>query len=179
MTRNNKMAWPLRGRAFVGAGLLALMTAGCAHYHLGSSVPPEKRTISVPVFVNASGQPEAEVLVTQAVLSEFRREGTMHIASHDTAALEVVGRVTGCTLTALRNDHDRPYIVVEYRMELTADVKVVERATGKVKANLGRVTGTDIFRTQSDLPSAKRDALPRAAHKLAQQIVLGTTSAWW
>ena len=160
-------------------GLLALLTAGCAHYHLGSSVPPEKRTISVPVFYNASGLPEAEVLVTQAVLAEFRREGTMRIASHDTAALEVIGRVTGCTLTALRNDHDRPYIVVEYRMELIADVKVVERATGKVVANPGKISGQTIFRTEADLATTKHDALPRAAADLAKAVVRETVGAWW
>ena len=155
------------------AGLLA----GCASYRLGSSVPPEMRTVAVPEFENASGQPEAEVAATRAVLQEFRRDGTMKIADREDAALEVVGRVTECKVTPLRYDRDQPYLALEYRLKLTADVKVID-ATGKVVANLGKVSGENVFRTQADLPSTKRDALPRAAYALARAIVSGTVAAW-
>lgn len=157
---------------------VAVLTGGCAHYHLGTSVPPDLRTIAVPMFDNASGQPKAEVWATQAVLAEFRREGTMKIVDREDAALEVVGRVTDCKLDPIRFDHDRPYLGVEYRMILTANVKVVERATGKVMANLGAVEGSVIFRTQGDLPSTKRDALPHAAAMLAKTVVSETIGAW-
>lgn len=158
--------------------LLAAVMAGCANYQLGSSVPRELRTIAVPVFENASGYPQAEVQATQAVLSELRRDGTMKIADREDAALVVEGRITECKLEALHFDHDRPYLAVEYRVTLTADVKVYEHATGKVWTHLSRVTGDDIFRTQSDLPSTERDALPRAASRLAKSIVNGIVNAW-
>ena len=160
-------------------GVVGLMLlAGCANYHLGSTVPPEMRTVAVPVFANTSGQPEAEVLTTQAVLSEFRRDGTLKVVDREDAALEIVGRLVSCVLKPMRHDRDQPYLYVEYRMVLTAKVQVIERATGKVVADLGAVTGDDIFRTQSDLPSTKRDALPRAAAKLARNIVRDTLGAW-
>lgn len=165
-------------QALLLALTVSVLAGGCAHYHLGTSVPPELRTLAVPVFDNASGQPKAEVWATQAVLAEFRREGTMKIVDREDAALEVVGRVTECKLDPIRFDHDRPYLGVEYRMTLTANVKVVERATGKVMVNLGAVDGSVIFRTQSDLPSTKRDALPRAAAMLAKIVVRETTNAW-
>ena len=156
----------------------AAALAGCASYHVGSAVPQELRTISVPVFENLSSQPEAEVWDTQAVLAEFRRDGTMKIVAREDAALEVGGRVTTCEVAPVRYDHDRPYLAVEYRLRLTAKVRVVERATGKVVADLTTVTGEDIFQTQSDLPSSRRDALPRAAHRLAKQVVGETVGAW-
>lgn len=162
------------------SSVLALLAlAGCAGYRLGTPVPPEMRTVCVPVFENASGQPEAESIVSHAVLQEFRREGTMRIAERADAALIVEGRVVECRLEPMRYDRDQPYLAIEYRLLLTADVKVVEAATGKVVARLGRVTGSDLFRTQSDLPSTRRDALPRAAYRLARQVVSGTVSAWW
>ncbi|MEI6210723.1 MAG: LptE family protein [bacterium] len=159
---------------------IALVTAmaGCASYHTARSIPHDLRTVAVPTFENASGQPQAEALTTLAVLSEFRRDGALKIVERENAALEVAGRVTGCKLEPMRFDHDRPYLAVEYRLTLTADVKVYERATGKVVASLKKVTGTDIFRTQSDLPSSQRDALPRAAAKLAKTIVNETLMAW-
>ena len=160
------------------AFVLATALAGCANYHIGSSVPPGLRTIAVPTFENASGYPQAEVLATQAVLSEFRRDGTMKIAARENAALEVEGRIVSCKLEPMHFDHDRPYLGVEYRLTLTANVKVYERSTGKVVAHLVKVTGDDIFRTQSDLPSTERDALPRAAARLAKVIVSETLNAW-
>jgi hypothetical protein len=160
------------------AAVAAIALAGCASYRLGSTVPPALRTVSVPVFENASGQPEAETIATRAVLREFRRDGTMRIAAVEDAALKVVGRVTACSVTPLRFDRDQPHLALEYRLRLTADVKVVETATGKVLANLGPVSGESAFRTQADEASSKRDALPRAAHALAQAVVSGTVGAW-
>jgi hypothetical protein len=157
---------------------VALTLTGCASYHMGSAVPPGLRTIAVPTFENASGTPQAEALATQAVLAELRRAGALRIAERENAALEMSGRILSCTLTSLHTDHDRPYETLEYRLTLTAEVKVYERATGKVVANLGKVRGEDVFRTQSDLPSAKRDALPRAAARLAKTVVSETLMAW-
>jgi TolB-like protein len=160
------------------AAAALMLLAGCASYHLGSAIPPEKRSIAVPVFVNGSGQPEVEVLATQAVLSEFRRDGTLRVADREEAALELVGRITSCAIAPMRHDRDHPYLSVEYRMVLTARIQLIERATGRVVANLESVTGDDIFRTQSDLPSTKRDALPRASARLARNIVRETLAAW-
>jgi len=90
----------------------------------------------------------------------------------------MVGRVTKCHLDPMRYDRNQPYLAVEYKMELTAHVQVIERATGKVVANLGNLTGETIFRTQSDLSSTKRDAMPMAAYKLALQVVSNTVGSW-
>jgi hypothetical protein len=157
---------------------LALALAGCANYHAGTSVPRELRTIAVPTFANASGMPQVEAIATQAVLTEFRREGTMKITERENAALEMEGRITHCKLDSLRFDHDSPYRTVEYRLVITADVKVYERASGKVVAKFTKVTGDDIFRAASDLPSTERDALPRAAARLAKTIVNETLMSW-
>ena len=165
----------IKGRCAVA--VLATLS-GCAGYQLGSSVPKELRSIAVPTFENASGHPFVEAAATQAVLAEIRRDGTLRIAEREDAALEMEGRITGCRLEPMRFDHDRPTMAVEYRLTLTADVKVYERATGKVVAHLAHVTGDDIFRTASDLPSTERDAIPRAAAKLAKTIVSETLMAW-
>ncbi len=169
-------------KSFVNAGFLALSLllglTGCAHYHTGSALPAEMRTIAVPPFENASGQPRAEVLATQAVLAEFRRDGTLRIVERENAALEMYGRIVSCKLQPMRSAHDSPLRTVEYRLTITAEVKVFDRATGKVVAKLGKVTGDDIFRTQADLPSTERDALPRAAALLAKAIVRETLLSW-
>jgi hypothetical protein len=168
-------------KSFVSKCLvLALLSGvtGCAHYYTGSAIPADLRTIAVPPFENASGHPRAEVLATQAVLAEFRRDGTLRITERENAALEMNGRITACKLEPMRFDHDHPYRSVQYRLTVTAEVKVYERATGKVVAKLGKVTGSDIFSTQSDLPSTERDAMPRAAAKLAQAIVRDTLLSW-
>ena len=166
----------------VARGFLALACvvslAGCANYHIGSSIPKDKRTIAVPTFENASGHPFVEADATQAVLAEFRREGTMRIVERENAAIEVTGRITSCKLEPMQFDHDYPNLAVAYRLTVSADIKVYERATGKIVAHLAHVTGDDIFHTQSDLPSTERDALPRAAARLAKTVVSETLRAW-
>ena len=157
---------------------LATTLAGCANYHIGSAIPKEMRTIAVPTFENASGHPFVEAITTEAVLSEIRRDGTLRIVDRENAALELTGRITGCKLEAMQYDHNQPYLAVAYRLTITADLKLYERATGKVVAHLGNVTGDDIFRTESDLPSTERDAIPRAAARLAKAIVVNTVKAW-
>ena len=164
-------------RGLFAAALVAALT-GCSSYHTGSSVPRELRTIAVRPFENASTHDRVNVVATTAVLSEFRREGTMKIVERENAALEVSGRILSCELAPMHYDHDRPYLAVEYRLTIVADVKVYERNTGKVVTHLVKVTGDDIFRTNSDLPSTERDALPRAAARLAKNIVSGTVNAW-
>jgi len=160
------------------AAAILTTLSGCAGYQLGSSAPKELRSIAVPTFENASGHPFVEAAATQAVLAELRRDGTLRIADRENAALELEGRVTGCHLDPMRFDRNSPTLAVEYRLTLTADIKVYERATGKVVARLKSVTGDDLFRTQSDLPSAERDAIPRAAARLAKTVVSETLMAW-
>jgi hypothetical protein len=167
----------LRHLALLSAALF-LSAGGCANYRLGTAVPPELRSVAAPVFENSCGQPKAEVYVTQAVLDEFRREGTMKIADREDAALRVVGRIVECRMEPVRYDHDNPYLAVEYSMTLVADVRVVEQSTGKVMVNLRDISGSTIFRTRSDLPSTKRDAMPHAAAMLAKAIVRETVNAW-
>ena len=59
-------------------GLLMLTLGGCV-YQLGSSLPPNLKTVYVPTFVNKCGEPQVENETTQATIQEFQKaKGNPH-----------------------------------------------------------------------------------------------------
>ncbi|HRT30672.1 MAG TPA: LPS assembly lipoprotein LptE, partial [Kiritimatiellia bacterium] len=95
--------------------LFLFLIAGCASYRIGSDVPQELRTITVPVFENASGFPEIDATVTQYVLREFQREGTFKIASLDDASLKLLGKLIKTDMQSLNYDRGYGARTSEYR----------------------------------------------------------------
>ena len=67
----------------LATGVLVLtQPCGCVGlgYRLGSSLPPDIRSVYVPVFVNRTGEPRVETEATRAAKQEFQRDGTLHLA---------------------------------------------------------------------------------------------------
>jgi len=156
----------------------AALLAGCAHYRFGNPVPRESRAVSVAVFENASSQPEAEALLTQAVCREFVREGSMRLTAPERAAIQVSGKVTEYSQKPVRYapaDADTP---VEFRIHMSAVVTATEKASGKILFGPATLAADTTCLTRGDLPTAKRDALHRAAHELGRQIVQSVIDIW-
>ena len=72
--------------------LTAVLAAGCAsEYSWTSKVPPDMRSVSVPVFRNESEVTELGAVVSRQLLREFQREGTFRIAAAGDGAVEIQG----------------------------------------------------------------------------------------
>ncbi len=155
------------------------LLAGCTGlgYRLGSSLPPDIRSVYVPAFVNNSDEPMIETEATQAVISEFQRDGSLRIADIDSAdaVLEVV--LTGFKLEPVRYDRDDTRATSEYRMWIYADVLFTRTANGEEIARAS-VHGEHDFDPGGDLASAKANALPGAAANLARRIVRSVVEYW-
>ena len=76
---------------FAAATALTLL-AGCGHYQLGSTISENLRDVYVPNVRNESGQPGVEIALTQALIKEIQREGTLRIVPEERAGsrLDVV-----------------------------------------------------------------------------------------
>lgn len=155
-----------------------MLLAGCAHYRVGNPVPREMRNVTVPVFENACAQPEAEALLTQAVCREFIRDGSMKLTGMEQAAIKVTGRITEYSQKPIRFSDSNPDAPVEYRVHMVVIVTVIEKASGKILLKPTTLSADTNCLTHNDLPTAKRDALQRAAHDLGHQIVLSVISIW-
>jgi hypothetical protein len=61
-------------RAARAVALLALLTGGCG-YAIGVQLPPDVKTIAVPLFKNLTQQPAVEDVMTQAMVTAFANTG--------------------------------------------------------------------------------------------------------
>ena len=121
----NSTPTPLpRIAAACAVGLLTLTLAGCV-YQLGSSLPPNLKTVYVPAFVNQCGEPQAETEATQAAIAEFQRDGSLEIVpSASEADLVVAVTLSSYKLEPLRYEKDQPKTTREYRLQIGASMVV-------------------------------------------------------
>lgn len=156
----------------------AAWLVGCVGYQLGTSLPPNVRTIHVPVFQNKTEEPNIEFDTTQAAVREFQRDGTLSLAAAEEADLVLTMVLTDYELQPLRYREDRATTANEYRMTLTALMTVTYQTTGETMYKDCPVTGECTFTTEADLTEAKTEALPTAARDLAHQTVKRIVEYW-
>jgi len=155
-----------------------LFSAGCASYRFTSSVPAELRTISVPVFENASGFPEIDAVVTQYVLREFQREGTFKIKDLKDSSLKLTGKLIKTDLLPLSIDRNYGSRTSEYRYSLVAEITLIERSTGKLIIDAMPIKANTTFLTHGDMLTGMQDAYPRIAKELSRSIVDAVLAHW-
>lgn len=156
---------------------VASVLTGCAGYRLGSTLPPGINVVHVPIFINKTSEPLLEIVTSQAVISEIQRDGTLSIGSREKCDVILDVSVIDLQLKPLRYETDRTTTTREYRMTITASLKLTNRLTGKVMTR-NVVIGENDFMPIGDLSSAKRDAVPEAARDLARRIVENIVEYW-
>ncbi len=164
--------------AIIGIALIGFLQPGCVGYRLGSSLPPDMRSIFIPMFVNESQEPLIEVESTNATIAEFQRDGTLRIAAEDIADLVLECKLLSVTLDPLRyskTDRSQPN---EYRLSLNALI-VLKRAGSNRVVSRQSLVGESTFVFTGNLAGSKRNAIPEAAEDLAKRIVESVVETWW
>jgi hypothetical protein len=168
----------------IGAGRLVILCAlpllftGCAGYRLGSSLPPGIRTVHVPTFVNATGEPELEIRTTRATVQEFQRDGTLRVVGKAESDVVLNVRLVEYRLEPLRYDRNAVKTTSEYRMIIAAEI-TCRQTRNKQVLTQRRVIGKTTFTPPGgDLATAKLDALPAASRDLAHEVVKCVVEYW-
>ena len=91
----------MRKLAIVSLLAILLGFAGCGYHTLGAAthLPPDVRTLSVPVFATRTEAYHTEVLMTNAVIREFAARTRMRIAPDSSADADAVLHGTILTQT--------------------------------------------------------------------------------
>ncbi|HPC19231.1 MAG: hypothetical protein KBC66_03265 [Kiritimatiellae bacterium] len=155
-----------------------MLAAGCANYRLGSTLPPDVRTVYMPTCLNQTDEPLLELDVTQAILSQIQMDGSLRLAPEDTADtwlqvtliqfwLDPVAYVSGDSATAN-----------QYRMSIRASFVLRRRSNGSVVAESPGLTGWFDFDFTGDMTSSKAVALRPAAEDLGRRIVNAIVQTW-
>ena len=88
----------------LGMALALLTLPGCVGYRLGSTLPPDVKSIYVRLFINKCNEPLLEIDTTNATIAEFQKDGTLRIVSKDEADVLLETTLNAMTLTPLRYD---------------------------------------------------------------------------
>jgi len=163
------------GAGFALAAFLAL--AGCAGYRLGSTLPPDIKTIYVPVFSNRSREPLVENDATAATIAELQTDGTLKVVNAEKADVILEVTLTGVSLNPLRYDRNDVTKPNEYRLTLSAHFTLTRVKNREVLCEAD-VIGESTFPFVGNLVTAKQSAMPRAAEDLAKRIVEKAIEAW-
>jgi outer membrane lipopolysaccharide assembly protein LptE/RlpB len=111
---------------------LVLLVFSCG-YHIsgtGGIVPEGVRTISVPVFFNATNEPYVDVEVTQAVVEEFMTDGRLKVVSPEEAELALRGKVVKYEVTPL--SYNPQAFVQQYRVRIVVEASLEDLRSKKV-----------------------------------------------
>jgi hypothetical protein len=155
----------------------AILLSGCAGYRLGSTLPPDIKTIYVPLFANKSREPLVENDATSATIAELQTDGTLKVVNAEKADVILECTIYGISLNPLRYDRDDVTKPNEYRLTISASF-TLKRVRNREIICEASVIGESTFAFVGNLTSAKQSAMPRASEDLAKRIVEKAIEAW-
>jgi hypothetical protein len=171
-----------RFRSFAALALAAacalLAAAGCVQYRLGSMLPSDVRTVYMPTCVNETSEPLLELDATRSILSQLQMDGSLRIASEDTADTVLDVKLTNFELEPVGYVSGQSSTVDQYRMRITASFVLRRQSDYSVVAESPSVTGWYDFDFTGDLTSSKAVALRPAADDLGRRIVSAIVQYW-
>ncbi len=160
-------------KAFIPA-IISISLASCAGYGLGGSKPPSLagvRSIAVPMFGNATQEPRAEALATSAVADALVKDGTYRLAAASDADAVLEGKLGEIKYTTLRSSRLDSLLAEEQTNEVKIDWRLLDaKDPTKVLAS-GNSLGRSSFFVDSNLQTARRNALPDAMERAGTNLV--------
>lgn len=113
--------------------LAVIVTVPACGYHLsgtGGLVPQGVKTLSVPVFFNATNEPYVDVELTQAVVEEFLTDGRLKVVSLEDAELALRGKIT--KYEAIPLSYNPQSNVQQYRVRLVVEAALEDLRSKKI-----------------------------------------------
>jgi hypothetical protein len=170
----------MTGRALTKAAALSLLLLalpGCAHYGFSPSMRTHIATIAVPILVNETLEYGAEQDVTDAIIGEFTRDGSLRVVGEGDADSILRGSVVLYEDRVFSYDaggNPRDYklrAVARFTYEDLKETRTVWE---------GDVEGWAVY-TPGDVEAdvtTPEDARKAAFEKLAQDVLAKTVQGW-
>ncbi len=161
------------------AALLALLLlSGCAGYHLGTMLPADLRTVSMPTCQNETSEPLIEQDVTRAILSQIQSDGSLRVAGADTADAILEVTLIRFWLDPVAYAQGESSTANQYRMSIRAAFVLRRRSDQSVVVESPGVTGWYDFDFAGDMTTSKAVALRPAAEDLGRRILSRIVQYW-
>ncbi|MBN2703283.1 MAG: hypothetical protein JXR23_03645 [Pontiellaceae bacterium] len=160
-------------------GVIAyLLLSGCMGYQLGGGRPEGIQTVALRAVVNKTGEPALEQEVTHTLRERIQFDGRLKLvdlSDQPDGIIEVNLQRYQLIPIAYRDPTSATPEL--YRLTLDADADLIRTADGETVSS-SKSYGETQVPFQSDLTSAKRDALPAAAAELAKYMLDDLIEQW-
>ena len=155
-----------------------LLLSGCMGYQLGGNRPKGIETVSMDPVVNKTAEPAIELQVTHAMRDRIQFDGRLKLvnsAGEADGVIEVI--LTDYDLTPIAFRSDRNTTPDLYRLRITGTATLRNAETEEI-ISVSNTYGEATFPFESDLTSAQRDAVPRAAAEIAKFMLDDLVETW-
>lgn len=152
------------------AVLFAVVDCGYHRIQKGTNLPGDIRSISIPVFRNDTYEAGIEVLLTDALKTQFIRSGFVVVTDTDKADAVVVGTIRSFSNSPIGFSDSQ--FAVEYRASVKMRIKIVAK-NGNVLWEDNNASRTDEYRVSENIfqsEAEKKKAIERIARDLMADI---------
>jgi len=158
------------------AVVLNIFVVGCG-YRLGSLLPPDLKTIAVPMFINKTIEPELETFVTNGIIDELIADGTLEVTEEENADTILLGEIIDYNKEPIRFTEDE--VTREYRLIIAVRLVFKDQRHDEIMWKATRVEGESTFFIESSLHEAELEALPDAILDLSHDVVEKVVEGGW
>ena len=151
-----------------------VLLVSCAGYHLNGSKPASLanvKTISVSMFANKTQHIRAEALATSAVTSAFAQDGTYRFSSPGSSDAVLEGTVKKIEYTSIRGSRLDTLLPEELNNTVTLSWQLKDAHDPTKVLASGESSGTSQLFVDSNLQTARNNALPDALERAAEALV--------
>ncbi len=161
--------------------LLSVILSSCAGYQLGGAKPPSLASverISVSILVNGTLHPRAEAIATSAVTAAVVQNGTYRLSDLDRADAILEGEVASIEYSPLRGSRLDAMAAEELTNTVRISWRLMDARDPTRLLASGSSSGQSTFFVDSNLQTARQNALPDAFERAAQNLILRLASGY-
>lgn len=150
----------------------AAFLGGCGYALVGkgSALPPDIRSVSIPLFENRTGEPELDIVFTRVLRDEFIRDGRLKVAESSPDST-LRGAILAYTLRPLAYDERK--VVTQYAVDLTVEVAHTAESDGRklIRQRVQTTWQYDVDASVTESESQRAAASVEASRKAAETIL--------
>jgi outer membrane lipopolysaccharide assembly protein LptE/RlpB len=153
--------------------LTLFIVSGCGYGFRGTvnNLPPDIKSIAIPVFINESIEPGVEVVFANSLIYEFSRSHVLQVVSESQAQAQINGKIKAIAIDPviyanLTQALERKVtVILEITCRRSDDQKILWQNQGLSRYENFRVS-TDQNQTQRN----KEEAIKKIAQDLSERI---------
>ncbi len=169
--------------------LLGLIFLNGCGYKMGSTLPSNIKTISIPTFKNLTPEPGVEMSITNEIINQFQIDGSVTVVEDEEADIRLEGEILEYRREPLRFTGQDFREVTEYRLRLIVRLTLIDVKTNqpiwstrKVEGETTYFVGGSFRETERTalgaLTSQERSQLPTLEEDLSRNVVEAVVEAW-